>query len=177
MNPVEKTIWYIESHLGDDLSLNNMADVAGVTPWHLTRAFCALIDMPPMRYARTRRLSLAARALSEGREGILQIALAAGYGSHEAFTRAFAAHFGATPRQVRQAGDLTTLNLVEPVMMNTIPPIIFFAPNGPRSSRTARIRCDNVSSKANRGAPVLDRALGQAVRGSVQRQPPMSVGP
>jgi len=43
-----------------------------------------------MRYVRGRQLTEAARCLASGAPDILAIALEAGYGSHEAFTRAFA---------------------------------------------------------------------------------------
>jgi AraC family transcriptional regulator len=66
-----------------------------------------------MRYLRGRRLSEAARALGNGATDILDVALAAGYGSHEAFTRAFREQFGATPESVRAEGRLDGLPLVD----------------------------------------------------------------
>jgi AraC family transcriptional regulator len=56
-----------------------------------------------MHYARGRRLSEAARALAAGAPNILEVALAAGYGSHEAFTRAFRRQFGVPPEALRGA--------------------------------------------------------------------------
>ena len=54
-----------------------------------------------MRYLRARRLSVAARALVNGVPDIFSVALDVGYGSHEAFTRAFRERFGVTPESVR----------------------------------------------------------------------------
>ncbi len=71
-----------------------------------------------MRYARGRRLSEAARSLSAGAPDILAVALDAGYGSHEAFTRAFREQFGVTPEECRAAGDLDHFKLVEPIRMD-----------------------------------------------------------
>lgn len=48
------------------------------------------------------RLERAARQLRRTEARVLDVALGAGYGSHEAFTRAFAAHFGAGPDQWRR---------------------------------------------------------------------------
>src|SRR5262249_53900899 len=45
------------------------------------------------------------------------VALDAGYGSHEAFTRAFRQHFGLTPEQVRAQACLENPNLQEPIRM------------------------------------------------------------
>ena len=121
MHLVQKAIWYIESHLNDDLSLNDIAEAVGASPYHLARSFSALTDMPPLRYVRLRRLTKAAAALTTTRDGILGIAMDAGYGSHEAFTRAFAAHFGTSPAAVRRMGDLQKLVLLEPLKMDETP--------------------------------------------------------
>jgi AraC family transcriptional regulator len=68
---------------------------------------------------RARRLSEAARALAGGAPDILQLALDADYGSHEAFTRAFRDHFGLTPEAVRASARLDTLKLQEPIPMDS----------------------------------------------------------
>lgn len=54
---VEKVIWYVESHLEDDLSLVGIAGLHGVTPSHLARAFVAATGTSLLRYVRRRRLS------------------------------------------------------------------------------------------------------------------------
>ena len=64
-----------------------------------------------MRYVRGRRLTEAAKALSNGAPDILSVALDAGYGSHEAFTRAFRDEFGVTPETIRAQGHLKKINL------------------------------------------------------------------
>jgi AraC family transcriptional regulator len=118
MYPVERALWFIENRLADDISLRAIADSAGVTPHHLARAFATATGSPLMRYARGRRLSEAARVLAAGAPDILAVALGAGYGSHEAFTRAFGEQFGMTPEACRSIGDLDHLNLVEPIRMD-----------------------------------------------------------
>jgi len=70
-----------------------------------------------LAFARARRLSEAARRLAGGAPDILDVALSVGYGSHEAFTRAFRDQFGATPEDVRARGSLANLSLTEPVRM------------------------------------------------------------
>jgi AraC family transcriptional regulator len=70
-----------------------------------------------MGYVRRLRLAQAARLLANGAPDILQVALAAGYGSHEAFTRAFREHFGQTPEAVRAGRSVATLDLMEPLTM------------------------------------------------------------
>src|SRR3981189_1280026 len=104
MNPAQKALWYIESHLARPLTIDEIAGVSGVSRFHLVRAFGAATGLSVMRYVRARRVSKAARALAAGAPDILSLALDADYGSHEAFTRPFRAYFGVTPA----AGPLAT---------------------------------------------------------------------
>ena len=127
MNPAQKALWFIESHLGERLALDDVADVAGVSRFHLVRAFAAATGYSVMRYVRARRLTEAARALSRGAPDILGLALDADYGSHEAFTRAFGDHFGVTPESVRAMACIDQLRLQEPIqrdstVLDTLPP-------------------------------------------------------
>src|ERR1700682_4064757 len=119
MNPAQKALWYIESHLAQPLTLDEIAGVSGVSRFHIVRAFAAATGFPVMRYVRARRLSEAARALANGAPDILTLALDADYGSHEAFTRAFRDHFGITPEMVRAATRLDNLRLQEPIQMDS----------------------------------------------------------
>ena len=119
MNPAQKALWFIESHLGQSLALDDVADVAGVSRFHLVRAFAAATGFSVMRYVRARRLTEAARVLARGAPDILTLALDADYGSHEAFTRAFRDHFGVTPEAVRAASCLDHLKLQEPIQMDS----------------------------------------------------------
>jgi len=119
MNPAQRALWFIESHLAEELTLDEIADVAGISRFHMVRAFAAATGFSVMRYVRARRLSEAARALADGAPDILKLALDADYGSHEAFTRAFRDHFGVTPEAVRAATRLDNLMLQEPIVMDS----------------------------------------------------------
>jgi AraC family transcriptional regulator len=119
MNPAQKALWYIESHLSRRLSLDEISDTAGVSRFHLVRAFAAATGFSVMRYVRARRLTQAARALAAGAPDILHVALDAEYGSHEAFTRAFGEQFGITPEAVRATACLDKLKLQEPILMDS----------------------------------------------------------
>ncbi len=103
MNPVGKALWFIEAHLGGDASLADIAGSSGVSRYQLLRAFGTATGHSVMRYVRGRRLSEAARLLAAGAPDILTVALDAGYGSHEAFTRAFRDQFGSDPRSGARA--------------------------------------------------------------------------
>jgi AraC family transcriptional regulator len=128
MNLVGKALWYIESHFAGEISLEDIAATGDVSRFHMSRAFGLATGLSVMRYVRGRRLTEAARALSLGAPNILSIALDAGYGSHEAFTRAFRDQFGVTPEAVRQRGDLDNLELVEPIKMTEARTVVLEEP-------------------------------------------------
>src|SRR5258707_11758283 len=119
MNPAQKALWFIESHLAGALPRDEIPGVAGVSRFHMVRAFAAATGLSVMRYVRARRLSEAARALAAGAPDILELALDADYGSHEAFTRAFRDHFGLTPEAVRASTRLDHIRLQEPIQMDS----------------------------------------------------------
>jgi len=119
MNPAQKALWFIESHLADALSLDEIAGVGEISRFHMVRAFGAATGLSVMRYVRARRLTEAARALANGAPDILTLALDADYGSHEAFTRAFRDHFGVTPEAVRASTCLDHIKLQEPILMDS----------------------------------------------------------
>ncbi len=118
MNPAGKALWYIESHFQQEITLDDVAQVAGVSRYHLARVFALATGHAAMRYMRARRLTEAARSLARGAPDILAVALDAGYSSHEAFTRAFCDQFGMTPEAVRAQGNLNNIKLMEPIKMD-----------------------------------------------------------
>jgi AraC family transcriptional regulator len=117
-DPVEKALWYIETHFEGELAIDEIAGVAGVSRFHLSRVFALTVGQPIMGYARARRLSQAAQALADGAPDILSVGLGHGYGSHEAFSRAFRDHFNTTPESVRANGT-GNLKLTEPLRMKS----------------------------------------------------------
>ena len=119
MDPVGRAMWFVESHLAQGLTLDEIAAAAGVSKFHVSRAFGEATGTALMRYVRGRRLTEAARALSGGAPDILAVALHAGYGSHEAFTRAFREAFGTTPETVRARRRLDGIALVEAIRWET----------------------------------------------------------
>jgi AraC family transcriptional regulator len=118
MNPVAKALWFIESHLTSEITLAEISRAAGVSRFQLVRTFGFATGQSVMRYVRARRLSEAAKCLAEGAPDILMVALDAGYGSHEAFTRAFRDQFGLTPDMVRAGGSVDGLLLMEAFAMD-----------------------------------------------------------
>jgi AraC family transcriptional regulator len=86
---------YIDQHLDEPLELATLAGVAHFSSFHFHRLFAAWMGETFGEYLRRRRLEQAAlRLVAQPRLSILDVALAVGFGSAEAFTRAFKARFG-----------------------------------------------------------------------------------
>src|SRR3981189_3454933 len=119
MNPAQKALWFIESHLADALTLDEIAGVGGISRFHMVRAFGAATGLSVMRYVRARRLTEAARAPAGGAPDILTLELDARYGSHEHCTRALHDHLGVTPETVRASTCLDHIKLQEPILMDS----------------------------------------------------------
>lgn len=120
MGAARKALWYIESHFAENPSLAQIADAVELSPFHLSRLFQVSTGTSMARYLRGRRLSQAARTLAAGGEPILDVALAAGYASHAAFTHAFTEQFKRPPEQVRRNG-LHGLTLVDAIKLDAPP--------------------------------------------------------
>lgn len=119
MKAVEKAIWYIERNYDQTIKLDDLANAANISRYYLSRTFIYTTGIPISRYLRDRRLSHAAIALAAGKKDILDLALSMGYGSHEAFSRAFKFKFGYTPESIRTQGHTENLNLMEAMAMTT----------------------------------------------------------
>ncbi|CAN7518161.1 AraC family transcriptional regulator [Pseudoduganella sp. LjRoot289] len=95
---MNRVLDYIDQHLDAPLDLAQLADVANFSRFHFHRVFAAWMGETLGDYARRRRLETAAARLARGSgEPVLDIALASGFGSGEAFARAFKLQFGCTP--------------------------------------------------------------------------------
>jgi AraC family transcriptional regulator len=93
---------YIDSHLDQNLDLQTLAEVAHFSTFHFHRLFSAWTGETFGEYLRRRRCEVAAtRLIAQPRVPVLQIALAVGFGSAEAFARAFRARFGCSPTSWR----------------------------------------------------------------------------
>jgi AraC family transcriptional regulator len=100
---LNRIVDYVDAHLTDDLDIAGFVSTLGVTEYHVRRMFSSLAGMPLSEYVRRRRMTVAAAdVLQEG--DLLGISVRYGYGSTEAFTRAFRAVHGVGPADVRRDG-------------------------------------------------------------------------
>ena len=96
-----RVLVHIQSHLDEPMPLDQLAGVASFSPWHFHRIFRGMVGESVKEHVRRLRLERAAQRLKASDRPVLDIALEAGYESHEAFTRAFAAMFEASPSSFR----------------------------------------------------------------------------
>ena len=100
---MNRVLNYIDQHLDQPLDLRQLAEVANFSPFHFHRVFAAWMGETLGDYARRRRLEKAAFRLScKPAVSVLETALATGFGSGEAFSRAFKLKFGCTPTEWRR---------------------------------------------------------------------------
>ncbi len=100
---IVRTLLHIQAHLDEPLELEDLARVACFSPYHFHRVFRGLVGEPVQEHVRRLRLERAATSLKLQDRPVTELAFAAGYDSHEAFTRAFHAMFGISPSQFRAA--------------------------------------------------------------------------
>ncbi len=105
MNEVEKitaVISYIEAHLNEKLDLGTVAKAVCYSKFHLHRMFTGTVGITLHDYVQRRQLTEAAKLLVFSKRPIIEIALAAGYESQQAFTSIFKAMYKRTPMEYRQ---------------------------------------------------------------------------
>jgi|SRR5690625_345615 len=103
MHEWNTAIELIETKLTEPIHVAELAQVAMTSEYHFRRMFTTLAGMPVSEYTRNRRLTQATADLLAGHT-VLDTAMAYGYGSADAFGRAFKAFHGLTPSQAREPG-------------------------------------------------------------------------
>ncbi|MFJ9212816.1 AraC family transcriptional regulator [Streptomyces sp. L-9-10] len=95
---------HIERNLGQPIEVAELARIAVTSEYHFRRLFSALAGIPLSEYIRRRRLTVAGADVLGGERTLLDVAVRYGYGSGEAFARAFRALHGVGPGEARRTG-------------------------------------------------------------------------
>ncbi|WP_129660530.1 AraC family transcriptional regulator [Rothia uropygialis] len=103
MQEWDQAIELIEADLTAPIDVAHLAQVALTSEYHFRRMFASLAGIPVSEYIRRRRLTAATGEILAG-QTVLDVAIRYGYGSAEAFNRAFKAVHGLTPTQARAPG-------------------------------------------------------------------------
>ncbi len=98
---IQKTLNHIEEHIGEEIEIEELAEIAELSLFYYQRLFTRLVKKPVREYIKLRRLARSCGVLRNKQNRILDVALDYGFGSHETFTRAFKDTYGITPAQYR----------------------------------------------------------------------------
>ncbi|KOT88390.1 AraC family transcriptional regulator [Streptomyces sp. NRRL F-5755] len=101
---LNEALEHIESHLDQQIEVSELARIAMTSEYHFRRMFSALAGISLSEYVRRRRLTVAGAEVLAGERTLLEIAVQYGYGSGEAFARAFRAVHGVGPGEARRTG-------------------------------------------------------------------------
>ena len=99
---VRRAVERVVSELDQALDLHALAKGAALSPFHFHRVFRGMLGETPLELQRRLRLERAACSLVNEDVSVTTVAFAAGYETHESFTRAFRAHYACSPSEFRQ---------------------------------------------------------------------------
>lgn len=99
---ISKAISYIENNINEELTIEDIAKQATISPFYFQKGFAMLCGFTIGEYIKKRRLTLAGSEISSTNKKIIDIALKYGYDSPDSFTKAFTRFHGATPTSVRK---------------------------------------------------------------------------
>lgn len=101
-DPLNKVIDFIGKHLDEEISLDQLSALSYISKFHFHRLFTAFTGLSLHKYIRWLRLKRAAHQLIYDKDqSIIDIAIRAGFESHEAFSRAFKKICGKSPSEYR----------------------------------------------------------------------------
>ncbi len=109
---INKTEDYVNDHLSDKITLNDVAKHAGFSTYHFHRIFKEYSDETLNEFILRFKLERSAIYLKVNkRVSITEVSLAYGFNDSSNYSRAFKRHFGITPSQFRKQQDLSSLTV------------------------------------------------------------------
>jgi AraC family transcriptional regulator len=99
---LRRVLDYIEQNADNDISVQELADIACLSPFHFTRMFSTAMGMPPARFVSQQRLEIAKALLANGKLPLTEIAFKSRFSSQASFNRAFRRATGMTPGEYQQ---------------------------------------------------------------------------
>jgi AraC family transcriptional regulator len=108
---LRRVLDYVAVHLADDITVSDLAGVAGLSTFHFARMFTLAVGVSPHRYVSRMRLERAMAEIAEGKLPLSKIAFDARFSSQASFTRAFRRATEMTPGEYRRARRRRTTRL------------------------------------------------------------------
>jgi AraC family transcriptional regulator len=118
LSTIERVIRTMREHLCESFSLEDMADVACLSPYYFSRVFHQIIGTPPCEFLATLRLDMAKRLLLTTPMSVTDICFEVGYSALGSFTTRFTQQVGLPPRHLRH-------------LARNVPPPLFMARRAP----------------------------------------------
>jgi AraC family transcriptional regulator len=109
---LRRVLDYIAEHIADEITVEELARVAGLSMFHFARMFTLAIGVPPHRYVSRMRLENATAEIAAGRSPLAQIAFNARFSSQASFTRAFRRATSMTPGEYRRRCASTSAQIL-----------------------------------------------------------------
>lgn len=98
---VKQSILFMNAHLGEALALEDLAGVAGYSPYHFNRVFRQTTGIPPMLYLSALRMEKGKELLLSTDATVTEVAMSIGYSSFGTFSSRFSQSVGVSPRSFR----------------------------------------------------------------------------
>src|SRR5688500_2001034 len=111
---VQRAVERVVADLDGALDLQALARAAALSQFHFHRVFRGMLGETPLELHRRLRMERAAFSLLKEDVSVTQVAFAAGYETHESFTRAFRAHYDLSPTEFRKGKQLSTASCERP---------------------------------------------------------------
>jgi len=139
---------FIEQNIMEPVTLNDLAKIAGYSPYHCTRVFKELIGKSPFDYIRSRRLTHAALKLRDNKVKVIDVAFDFVFDSHEGFTRAFSKEFGINPYKYHKSPE----------------PVYFFMPYPVRARYLYFLKGESQMEKKQPGSAIFVQVIERPER-------------
>ncbi len=107
-NPVEMAIRHIRSNVGKDISLEELANVANLSPYYFAHCFKDQTGFSPMEYVINTRLDRTKIMLANTTRSVSEIAYEVGYSSSSSLINMFVKRMGMSPTQYRKSYQNTS---------------------------------------------------------------------
>jgi AraC family transcriptional regulator len=100
---LRRVLDHVEAHLGEEMTLAELAGIACLSPFHFSRCFKRTVGVGPQRYVLRRRIERAREMIRRTDEPLASVAQALGFADQSHFTKAFRRETGLTPARFRAA--------------------------------------------------------------------------
>lgn len=100
----KKVIEYISKNYSNEISIDDLAQIANLSKYHFIRTFSSIIGVSPIKYINMVRINEAADLLQSGYSNIMEVANKCGFDNESYFIKTFKTYKRETPNQYRKRG-------------------------------------------------------------------------